>query len=52
MKTPSIILDGVWCQSRYSYGRMFCPRSIYSYWREVWLQRDDGAASDREGFAA
>jgi hypothetical protein len=39
MKTPSIILDGAVCQSRYSNCRMFCPRAIYSYWREIWLER-------------
>jgi len=39
MKTPSYILDGVICQSRYSECRLFCPRSIYSYWREIWLER-------------
>lgn len=39
MKNPCIILDSVICNSRYSYCRMFCPRSIYSYWREIWLER-------------
>jgi hypothetical protein len=39
MKSPCIILDSVVCQSRYSQCRMFCPRSIYSYWREIWLER-------------
>ncbi|HEX4005023.1 MAG TPA: hypothetical protein VHX60_02490 [Acidobacteriaceae bacterium] len=39
MKTPSFILDSVICNSRYSECRLFCPRSIYSYWREVWLER-------------
>lgn len=39
LKTPAVILDGVWCQARYSECRMFCPRSIYSWWREVWLER-------------
>ena len=38
-KNNSIILEGVWCQSRYSECRMFCPRSIYSWWREIWLER-------------
>lgn len=38
-RNPCVILDSVICQSRYSYCRMFCPRSIYSYWREAWLQR-------------
>jgi hypothetical protein len=39
MKTPCIILDSVVCESRYSECRLFCPRSIYSYWREIWLER-------------
>ena len=39
MKTPAVILEGVWCQSRYSHCRMFCPRSIHSWWREIWLER-------------
>jgi len=38
-KTPCVILEGVVCQSRYSECRLFCPRSIYSYWREIWLER-------------
>src|SRR5262249_28773053 len=39
MKTPAVILEGVICQARYSDCRMFCPRSIYSWWREIWLER-------------
>ena len=39
LKTPAVILEGVWCQSRYSDCRMFCPRGIYSWWREIWLER-------------
>jgi hypothetical protein len=39
MKTPSVILDSVICESRYSECRLFCPRSIYPQWREVWLER-------------
>jgi hypothetical protein len=39
MKTPCIILDSVICRSRYSECRLFCPRSIYAYWREIWLER-------------
>jgi len=38
-KNDCIILDGVICQSRYSEKRFFCPRAIYSYWREIWLER-------------
>ena len=39
MQNPCIILDGVVCQARYSECRMFCPRAIYPYWREAWLER-------------
>ncbi|MGD0614565.1 MAG: hypothetical protein ABSA69_03870, partial [Verrucomicrobiota bacterium] len=38
-KNQAVILEGVICQSRYSDCRMFCPRAIYSYWREIWLER-------------
>jgi len=31
-----LILEGVFCQANYN---LFCPRSIYSYWREIWLKR-------------
>jgi hypothetical protein len=36
MKYPCIVLEGVWCESDY---HRFCPRAIYSYWRENWLKR-------------
>jgi len=39
LRTPAIILEGVYCGARYSGQRMFCPRSIYSWWREIWLER-------------
>ena len=41
-KTPALILEEVFCRSRYSHDRMFCPRSIYAYWREIWLERVTG----------
>jgi hypothetical protein len=34
-----IILDGVTCSGLLSRNRLFCPRSIYPYWREIWLER-------------
>ncbi len=47
LKTPAIILENVWCRSCYSNNRMFCPRSIYSWWREVWLERiEEGSQPD------
>ena len=49
MKSPCIILDKVVCQSRYSGCRMFCPRSIYPYWREIWLERITSQVSSPDG---
>lgn len=46
MKNPCIILDTVVCQARYSSCRMFCPKSMYPYWREIWLERVQQNASD------
>jgi hypothetical protein len=34
-----IILEGVTCGGCLSKGRLFCPRSIYPYWHEIWLKR-------------
>jgi hypothetical protein len=48
MKSPSIILDNVICQARYSPCRMFCPRSTYAYWREIWLERLEAPSSSEE----
>ena len=38
-KSDAIILKDVVCGSRYSRCRRFCPRAIYPYWREIWLER-------------
>jgi hypothetical protein len=51
MTTPAVILETVWCRSRYSDCRLFCPRSIYSWWREVWLERVP-EGEDRKGIEA
>ena len=37
----SVILDGVVCKALYSDCRIFCPRSVFCYWREIWLKRVD-----------
>jgi hypothetical protein len=39
MKTPCITLENALCRGHYSSGRMFCPRLITPYWRELWLER-------------
>jgi len=41
MKEPCIILEGVVCNAEYAQCRLNCPRAIYSYWRELWLERVD-----------
>jgi hypothetical protein len=44
-KTDAILLKNVVCQARYEYCRRFCPRAIYPFWREIWLER----ISDKPG---
>ncbi len=40
MKTGAIILEDVLCEARYINNcRRFCPRSVYLYFREIWLER-------------
>jgi hypothetical protein len=39
LTNPCIMLDGVVCSGCLSRERLFCPRSIPSYWREIWLER-------------
>ena len=48
---PCIILDGVTCSGCLSRNRLFCPRSIYAYWHEIWLKRVDEAESRSEDSA-
>jgi len=48
MKSPSILLDDVVCEARYSPCRMFCPRSTYAYWREIWLERVEAPPSSKK----
>jgi hypothetical protein len=38
-RTPAVILEGAYCRSLYSGERILCPRSIYAWWREIWLER-------------
>jgi len=39
MKSPCIVLDSVVCQARYSRCRMLCPKQMFPFWREIWLER-------------
>jgi hypothetical protein len=39
LKNDCIMLENVVCTACYAKHRRFCPRSIYPYWREVWMER-------------
>ncbi len=39
IQSPTVILENVYCQARYSDKRLFCPRALYSMFREIWLER-------------
>jgi hypothetical protein len=39
IRRDAIILEGSVCTGECSTGRWFCPREIYAYWREAWLER-------------
>jgi hypothetical protein len=40
LKNECLVLDGADCVGRYT-NPLFCPRSCYPYWREIWLERVD-----------
>lgn len=40
-----IVLEGGICSGELTTKRWFCPRGIYSFWRECWLERVDGPQS-------
>lgn len=48
LKSDCYILDGVVCESYRSEGRWFCPRAIYPWWRESWLEPVDAVPSASE----
>jgi hypothetical protein len=39
LKNESVILEGVICCGHFSPNRLLCPRSLYAFWREIWLER-------------
>jgi hypothetical protein len=39
MKNDCVTLEGAVCGGDLSPSRWFCPRAIYPYWRECWLER-------------
>lgn len=51
LRGPAVILDKVCCNSRYSDCRMHCPRAVYPWWREIWLERVPGEMIDQRRHA-
>lgn len=49
LKSDAVILDGVVCGGDLSYGRWLCPRAIYPWWRECWLERVEEPQVRRQG---
>ncbi len=49
LKTPAVILEDVFCRSRFSRCRMFCPRELFAWWREAWLERVEETAKHETG---
>ena len=47
LASDAYILEGVVCRSYRSDKRWFCARAIYPWWREVWLDAEDGAPDAR-----
>jgi hypothetical protein len=45
LSSDCVALEGATCSGEHSLGRWFCPRAIYPYWREGWLERVESAAT-------
>lgn len=39
LKSDCVSLEGVVCSGEHSLGKYFCPRRVYVFWRECWLER-------------
>ncbi len=40
-KTPSVVIDGMYCSGTAVDKRLFCPRASALFWREIWLERTE-----------
>ena len=47
LPSDCVTLEGVVCSGERSTQRWFCPRAIYPYWRECWLERVQPPNGDR-----
>jgi hypothetical protein len=46
LKSDAIVLENVVCEARYAKCRRFCPRALYPFWREIWLERVPARSAD------
>jgi hypothetical protein len=52
LKSDCLILDDVCCTGEHSSRRWFCPRGIYPFWREDWLEMVEQAPAHPEARVA
>jgi hypothetical protein len=46
ISSDCVTLEGAVCSGQHSLRRWFCPRAIFPYWREAWLERVDAPGRD------
>lgn len=51
IRRDCLILDGVACSGQRTFNCWFCPRAIYSFWREEWLRPVDLSGEDKSAKA-
>jgi hypothetical protein len=45
MSNDCIVLEGAVCRAECSHRRLLCPRALYPFWREIWLERVEEAGT-------
>lgn len=46
LKTEALVLEGAACTGDHNPTRWFCPRAIYPFWRECWVERVEPPAAE------
>lgn len=49
LRTDAIVLEGCACSGHHAAKRWFCPRAVYPWWREDWLEPVTEDQSDHVG---
>ena len=47
LKNQCLVLEGVPCKGHYTKP-LLCPRGMYPYWREIWLERESGPVGETD----